>query len=90
MQSAFNGYWSRRLSVDGIGLFDKVIQIRNRPASDKAYVYDWSARKPGRQEVYNGEIATVSPMAYEAKKISWMTNIQHFQCNQYFDDYESC
>lgn len=81
MQSAFNGYWSRRLSVDGIGLFDKVIQIRNRPASDKAYVYDWSTRKPGRQEVYNGEIATVSPMAYEAKKISWMTNIQHFQCN---------
>ena len=80
MQSTFNGYWSRRLSVDGIGLYDKVIQIRNRPASDKAYVYDWSTRKPGRQEVYNGEIATVSPMAYEAKKISWMTNIQHFQC----------
>jgi len=81
MQSTFNGYWSRRLSVDGIGLYDKVIQIRNRPASDKAYVYDWGLRKPGRQEVYNGEIATVSPMAYEAKKVSWMTNIQHFQCN---------
>lgn len=81
MQSTFNGYWSRRLNVDGIGLFDKVIQIRNRPASDKAYVYDWNARKPGRQEVFNGEIATVSPMAYETKKISWMTNIQHFQCN---------
>ena len=80
MQSTFNGYWSRRLSVDGIGLYDKVIQIRNRPASDKAYVYDWNTRKPGRQEVYNGEIATVLPMAYEAKKISWMTNLQHFQC----------
>lgn len=81
MQSVFNGYWSRRLSVDGIGLFDKVIQIRNRPSSDKAYVYDWKARKPGRQEVYNGEIATVSPMGYDRKNISWMTNIQHFQCD---------
>lgn len=81
MQSTFNGYWSRKLSVDGIGLFDKVIQIRNRPSSDKAYVYDWSTRKSGRQEVYNGEIATVSPMGYESKKISWMNNIRHFQCN---------
>ncbi len=80
MQSTFNGYWSRRLSVDGIGLFDKVIQVRNRPTSDKAYVYDWNARKPGRQEVYNGEIATVSPMAYEAKNIFRMTNIRHFKC----------
>lgn len=81
MQNTFNGYWSNRLNVEGIGLFDKVIQIRNRPSSDKAYVYDWNARKPGRQEVYNGEIATVGPMGYESKKISWMTNLQHFQCN---------
>lgn len=81
MQSTFNGYWSSRLNVEGIGLYDKVIQIRNRPASDKAYVYDWNARKVGRQEVYNGEIATVSAMGYESKKISWMTNLKHFQCN---------
>lgn len=80
MQNTFNGHWSRKLSVDGIGLYDKVIQIRNRPASDKAYAYDWNERKVGRQEVYNGEIATVSPMGYERKKISWMRNLQHFQC----------
>lgn len=81
MQSTFNRYWSNKLSIDGIGLFDKVIQIRNRPASDKAYVYDWASRKTGRQEVYNGEIATVSPMGYESNRINRMTNLRHFQCN---------
>lgn len=81
MQSTFNGYWSRRLSLDGISIFDKVIQIRNRPSSDKAYVYDWSTHNQGRQEIYNGEIATVYPMGYEQKKIKWITNLQHFQCS---------
>ena len=81
MQEVFNGYWSRKLNVDGIGLFDKVIQIRNRPSSDKAYVYDWFSRKIGQQEIYNGDIATVSPMGYERKKIKYMSNLKHFQCN---------
>ena len=81
MQKAFNGYWSRKLNVEGIGLFDKVIQIKNRPSSDKAYVYDWSNGRPGRQEIFNGEIATVSPMGYERKKINFMPSLKHFQCN---------
>ncbi len=81
MQKTFNGYWSKRLNIDGIGLYDKVIQIRNRPASDMAYVYDWKNKRVGRQEVYNGEIAIVFPMGYDSKKIRWMTNLQRFQCN---------
>ena len=80
MQETFNSYWSSRLSLDGIGLFDKVIQIRNRPSSDKAYVYNWNTRKTDRQEVYNGEIGTVGAMGYERKKINWMSNLKHFQC----------
>jgi len=79
IQSAFNGYWSRRLNVEGVGLFDKVIQIRNRPSSDKAYVYDWNQNKIARNEVYNGEIGTVRPMAYESKKINYLSSIKHFQ-----------
>lgn len=81
VQSAFNGYWSRRLNVDGIGLFDKVIQIRNRPSSDKAYVYDWKQRKIGRNEIYNGEIGTIDPMGYERSRINYLSSIKHFQAN---------
>ena len=81
VQETFNGYWSRRLNVDGIGLFDKVIQIRNRPSSDKAYVYDWKQRKTSRNEIYNGEIGTIAPMGYERSKINYLSSIKHFQAN---------
>lgn len=81
MQKMFNGYWSGRLNIDGIGLYDKVIQIKNRPSSDRAYVYDWSARRVGRQEIYNGEIAIVHPMGTDRKNVQWMSNLRRFQCN---------
>ena len=80
MQKTFNGDWSSRLNIDGIGLYDKVIQIKNRPSSDKAYVYDWNIKRAGRQEVYNGEIAIVNPMGYERNKINDMPQLRHFLC----------
>ena len=80
MQNTFNGYWSKRLQIDGIGLYDKVIQIKNRPTSDKAYVYDWVAREVNRQEVYNGEIAVVEPRGFDVKKIHWLSYVTGFQC----------
>lgn len=79
MQKTLNEYWSGRLTLDGISLFDKVIQIVNRPASNKAYIYDRNAGKTGRQEVYNGEIGTTMPMGYEREKINWLSNLKHFQ-----------
>lgn len=59
MQSEFNTSWSRRFNLDGISLFDKVIQFRNRPRSDLAYAYNDVTRQNERAEVYNGEIGLV-------------------------------
>lgn len=55
LQKTFNSYWSRK-QLDGVGYFDKVIQIRNRPRSDPAYAYEEGSRSNVRAEVYNGEI----------------------------------
>ena len=45
--------------VDGITLFDKVIQIRNRPTSDAIWAYNKESKKPEKIEVFNGEIGVV-------------------------------
>ncbi len=60
LQSNFNQENCEKFqSIDGINYFDKVIQIRNRPQSDKAYVYNWEAKKIEQEEIYNGEIGIV-------------------------------
>jgi hypothetical protein len=59
MQNTFNGNWSKRFNIDGIGLFDKVIQYRNRPQSDPAYAYNLKSRVTEKNDIYNGEIGTV-------------------------------
>lgn len=67
-------------SIDGITLFDKVIQTRNRPRSNMAYAYNKSTKKPERIEVYNGEIGFVKPHGFDGKKI-WSDHfwLKHFQ-----------
>ena len=50
----------RRFGVlDGITLFDKVIQYRNRPQSNPIWAYNFNTRKAERVEVFNGEIGFV-------------------------------
>jgi len=44
-----------RCMLDGISLGDKVIQIRNRPKSNKISAYNFST-KATKEEIYNGEI----------------------------------
>lgn len=51
MQKVFNGIWYKRVGIDGISLFDKVIQYRNRPQSDMAYAYNLSTRKTERHNI---------------------------------------
>ena len=68
MQRNFNPYWSRKCSLDGISYFDKVIQIRNRPKSDMAYVYNLETRAAERHEVFNGEIGVVWMHPFDKNK----------------------
>ncbi|GLI95537.1 AAA family ATPase [Methylocystis echinoides] len=58
-------------AVDGITLFDKVIQVRNRPKSDPIWAYDADKRDQIEVEVFNGEIGTVGAFPFDSK--IWQT-----------------
>lgn len=81
MQKDFNPYWSHKYSLDGISYFDKVIQFRNRPRSDMAYVYNQETRNVERQEVFNGEIGLVvmHPFDRKNKRYLYASTIERFQ-----------
>ncbi len=64
-QRLFNGYQASRNVLDGIALFDKVIQFRNRPKSDQIFAYDMAQRQGRYCEVYNGEIGFVWPHKFD-------------------------
>ncbi|WP_075980806.1 ATP-dependent DNA helicase [Bacillus massilinigeriensis] len=65
LQKLFNGYWISKNQIDGISLFDKVIQYRNRPKSDPIFAYDISTKTGKYVEVYNGEIGFVKPHPFD-------------------------
>jgi exodeoxyribonuclease V alpha subunit len=52
-------------AVDGITLFDKVIQYRNRPRSNAIWAYNYNSQKSERVEVFNGEIGFVQKHGYD-------------------------
>ena len=54
-------------AVDGITLFDKVIQTRNRPKSNAIWAYDSTKRQKVKVEVFNGEIGTVQAFGFDNK-----------------------
>lgn len=51
----------RKGSVDGFTLFDKVIQVVNRPASNPLRGWDFNAKQKCKQQVFNGEIGRAVP-----------------------------
>jgi len=55
-------------TVDGITLFDKVIQYRNRPKSNPIWAYNFDTRKSERAEIFDGEIGFVQNMALTLKR----------------------
>lgn len=57
--------------VDGITLFDKVIQVRNRPKSNPIWAYNADIRKKLEVEVFNGEIGLVDTFGFD--KEIWKT-----------------
>jgi exodeoxyribonuclease V alpha subunit len=58
-------------AVDGITLWDKVIQVRNRPKSDPIWAYDRKKRAQIEVEIFNGEIGIVSAFPFDSK--IWQT-----------------
>ena len=67
MQEMLNGSWSRQYFIGNIGVFDKVIQFRNRPQSDPAYAYNLDKAKTEQQEIFNGEIGIVRVHGLDSK-----------------------
>lgn len=71
-------------SIDGITLFDKVIQVRNRPKSWPIAAFDVGEKHKSKQikliEIFNGELGFVKPHGFDGKK--WLSNyfrFEHFQ-----------
>ena len=62
---------SRVGGVDGITLFDKVIQVRNRPRSNPIWAYNAASREKLKVEIYNGEIGVVQAFGFD--KNIWKT-----------------
>jgi exodeoxyribonuclease V alpha subunit len=61
------GVISRYGLLDGITLYDKVIQYRNRPQSNPIWAYNFSTGRPERVEVFNGEIGFVQKHNFDKK-----------------------
>jgi hypothetical protein len=58
-------------AVDGIALGDKVIQVKNRPPSNRIWAWCWSTKTSEQVEVYNGELGFVQPHPFDKEKLGW-------------------
>jgi ATP-dependent exoDNAse (exonuclease V) alpha subunit len=67
-QSMVNKNNFERYNLDGITLSDKVIQIRNRPKSNKISAYNFET-KENKEEIYNGEIGFTYKHSFDTKGI---------------------
>ena len=70
------GVISRFGLLDGITLFDKVIQYRNRPQSNPIWAYNFTTRRTERVEIFNGEIGFVQKHSFDK---NWRSRLQRFQ-----------
>jgi hypothetical protein len=78
LQSLLNSGWARRCTLDTITLFDKVIQVVNRPKSNPIFAYNWGTRKNEQIEVFNGDMGFAYPHGYDTKKLRYMHKLEHF------------
>lgn len=63
-----SGYWLKKGNIDGITIYDKVIQVINRPPSNPLYGYNFEQRSQAEIEVYNGELGLVNLHSYDSKE----------------------
>ena len=75
---------SRHGTLDGITLFDKVIQYRNRPQSNPIWAYNFKTKKSERIEVFNGEIGFVQKHNFDRQNHG---RLRRFQVNFALKDY---
>jgi len=78
MQGIFNNKWASKFKLEGITIYDKVIQKINRPKSNMALVYNFEKKEGDEAEVYNGEIGIVGPHPFDKKSIHFMNRLQKF------------
>jgi hypothetical protein len=72
LQKEARGESLRRIgSLSGITLFDKVIQTRNRGASDPLRAYNFTTKANEACEVFNGELGFVRPHGFDSSKWKW-------------------
>ena len=79
-QEARGGGLQRAGHLSGITLFDKVIQYRNRGASDPICAYNYETKRIEKCNVFNGELGFVVPHTLDGKK--WKSpnyRISHYQ-----------
>jgi len=80
LQEEVHGDFVSRIgSLAGITLFDKVIQIRNRGASDPIRAWNFNTRTSEPCEVFNGELGYVMPHLFD-KNWKWSGfRLKHFR-----------
>ncbi|MEQ8192598.1 MAG: AAA family ATPase, partial [Candidatus Eremiobacterota bacterium] len=73
IQKLFNKNNLERIGhIDGITIFDKVIQYCNRPKSYPVWAYNISNKMNEQIEIYNGELGFVRPHSFD--KNPWYKN----------------
>lgn len=60
-QAFKSSYWLERGAIDGIAMFDKVIQIRNVQKRFPLTAYNFNSRTTEKVQIFNGEIGSVVP-----------------------------
>ncbi|MGI6541039.1 MAG: AAA family ATPase [Bacillota bacterium] len=79
-QHVRKGILERVGAIDGITLFDKVIQIVNRPSSRKINAYNWCTRQVEGVEVFNGQLGFVRLHPFDRKEMRRPSfRLQRFQ-----------
>lgn len=68
-QKLYNKKSAERITNDGIALFDKVIQIRNRPKSNSLTAYNIETKSSENVEIYNGELGIVKAHGFDGKVV---------------------
>ncbi len=60
--------------LNGIMLYDKVIQIRNRPQSSPIWSYNHENRQSEKIEIFNGQLGFVWPHPFDRQKNKYHNN----------------
>ncbi len=67
----FANKWSlQKGNLSGVAMFDKVIQVVNRPQSNPVWAFNQATKKSEKINVYNGEIGFAEPTLADCKTVN--------------------